>query len=134
MTLRSAQSKLRWSGDRSSFGPRSFLVCNGRRLPGLAHTQGTIVQAALQLKAASMSPSAHTWSPNSSRTCAITSTITGMREYADPPGVLFDVAAELDTPVCRWQRTHLPRCFLCRAFHSSGFDFAWHSDDTGQNC
>jgi hypothetical protein len=26
MTLRSAQSKLRWSGDRSSFGPRSFLV------------------------------------------------------------------------------------------------------------
>jgi Fic family protein len=56
MTLRSAQSKLRWSGERSSFGPRSFLVCNGRRLPGLAHTQGTIVQAALQLKAASMSP------------------------------------------------------------------------------
>ena len=57
-------TKLRWSGGRSSFGPRSFLVCNGRRLPGLALTQGIIVKAALQLKAASMSPSVHTWSPN----------------------------------------------------------------------
>jgi hypothetical protein len=52
--------------DRGSFNfaRPSFLVCNGKRLSELAPTRGTIVQAALLLKAANMNPSARTWSPN----------------------------------------------------------------------
>jgi hypothetical protein len=51
--------------ERGAFKLRPSLILGlQREAPGLAHTQGTIVQAALQLKAASMSPSARTWSRN----------------------------------------------------------------------
>jgi hypothetical protein len=44
------------------------------------------------------------------------------------------LAVELDSSICRWQRTHVPYRFLRRAFDSGGFDFARHADDSGSNC
>jgi len=63
--------------DRSSFDLRLFSVCSGKRLRESAPTRGTIVQVASQLKAASMSPSAHISFRNWSKICVTTSTITG---------------------------------------------------------
>jgi hypothetical protein len=49
-------------------------------------------------------------------------------------GVVFDVAAELDTSFCRRQRTHLADHFVCCAFGSCWSDIARNADDSRSDC
>jgi hypothetical protein len=56
------------------------------------------------------------------------------RKYSNPFGVVFDVAAELDTSVCRWQRANLSNYFVRCIVDSRRGDIAGNADYSRSDC